>query len=210
MCLIAHPDGQTLDELLQRSGLDVDRSTLFRHLTRLIELRRAERIGKARASRYRPPGVAVIRGDLALPQTQPAAVQSMPGVLERYSPNETPVPSAGEVQQVHLAGRDDARSAENSLQVRAEPVSVPDRALAHDAVVMKAVRTIVRDWKRCNQVNLRIYLSLLVMPEHLDEVAAAVEKELAGLDEDALARFGLSPAELAGFTPPAGSEATGE
>ena len=53
--LAEHPDGFSLDELLAFSELKVDRSTLFRHLTRLIERGQAERIGNARASRYRLP-----------------------------------------------------------------------------------------------------------------------------------------------------------
>ncbi len=158
-CLIGQPDGLTLDELLERSGLEVDRSTLFRHLTRLIETGRAERIGDARASRYRHLGVAPIRALLAPP---------------------------------------DAR--------RAEPDSIAFEVPQHDAAVKKTVRTIVREWKRFNQLNLEIYLSLFVEPRHLNEVAAAVEKELAGLNEGNLDKFGLTPAEFSVFIPPASHE----
>jgi hypothetical protein len=161
--LATHPDGLPLDELLERSGLKVDRSTLFRHLTRLIETGRAERIGDARASRYRLLGAAPVRAPLAPPDTQ-----------------------------------------------RAEPKSVPVEAMEYDAVVKKAVRRIVREWKQCNPVNLQIYLSLLVEPKHLNKVTAAVEEELAGLHEGNLARFGLSQAEFSAFIPPADREAAGE
>ena len=177
--LIAHPDGLTLDELLEQSGLNVDRSTVFRHLTHLIEQGRAERIGNARASRYRPPGVAGIREDLVLPYTQRPAVE-------------------------------DVRPAENYQQVRAEPDSVPVLAPEYDAVVKKAVRTIVREWKRCNRVNLQIYLSLLAKPEHLDGLAAAVEKELAGLHERNLVKFGLSQADFRDFIPSGSPEIAGK
>lgn len=161
--LIAHRDGLALDELLRSSGLDVDRSTLFRHLARLIETGRVERIGNARASRYRIPSNAPVPAPLALPGT-----------------------------------------------AHAEPAEVPAAAPDHDAVVKKAVRTIVREWKRFDRVNLQIYLSLMVKPEHLDEVAAAVESELDGLHEGNLDRFGLAPADLAGFIPPASPETTVE
>ncbi len=161
--LSGYPDGLALDQLLARSGLQVDRSTLFRHLTRLIEKGRAERIGDARASRYRLLGEVPIRAHLALPYTQ-----------------------------------------------RAEPESVPVEAPECGAVVKKAVRTIVREWKRCNQVNLEIYLSLFVEPQHLNQVAAAVENELAGLHEGNLDKFGLTPAEFSVFIPPASREAAGK
>jgi len=160
--LAAHPDGLPLDELLERAGLKVDRSTLFRQLTRLIETGRAERIGDARASRYRLLGAAPVRAPLAPPYTE-----------------------------------------------RAEPESVPVVAPEHDAVVKKAVCRIVREWKRCDPVNLQIYLSLLVEPKHLNKVAATVEEELVGLHEGNLARFGLSQAEFSAFIPPAGHEAAG-
>jgi len=58
--------------------------------------------------------------------------------------------------------------------------------------VKKTVRTVVRDWKRCNEVNLRINRPLLVKPEHMEEVAAAVKIELALLHEDDLDRYGLA------------------
>lgn len=166
--LIAHPEGLSLDELVEHSGLQVDRSTLFRHLTHLLESGRAERVGKARASRYRP---------LAPART-------------------TPDPESSETQRAHET-------------VRTEPESVPSQASAHDAVVKKAVRTIVHDWKRFDRVNLQIYLSLLVRPERVNELGAAVEKELAGLREDNLDQFGLTQDDFSRYIPPAGNEASG-
>ena len=423
--LIGHPDGLPLDELLQRSGLKVDRSTFFRHLTRLIEGGRAQRIGRARASRYRLLGVARIRAHLALPYAQRPAVQYAPEFLERYLPNKTPFLSTSEIDQLHQAGRVDmgaapagtyarriyerlmidlsyassrlegstynlleterlvrfgeelpdrdrkeavmilnhkeairfivdnlasvdltrrdlfdlhallsdglladpadsgrlrhslvkiggaaytpldnpyrlneefdfllakllevkdpfekafclfvflpylqafedvnkrtsrvglnipllkhdlcplsfitvderayvegtlgvyelndaallkqvfiegyVRSAENYRHVRAGLDRVPVGALEYRAVVKEAVRTIVREWKRCDDADLRAHLSPLVRPEHLNEVIAAVKKELAGLHEGNLVRFGLSQADFSGFIPPASREAT--
>lgn len=193
--LIAHPDGLSLDELLEHSGFEVDRSTLFRHLARLIETGRAERIGKARASRYRAPSLARIVAEPEPPK-RPAAEQ-VPEFLQRPVPKETPFLPPDELPQLHQTGR-------------TKPARVPVGAPEYAAVVKKAVRTIVRDWKRFSRVNLQIYLSLLVKPGDLNEVAAAVEKELAGLHAGNLGGFGLSPAEFAGFTPPAASEATSE
>ena len=194
--LIAHPDGLTLDQLLEHSGFNVDRSTLFRHLARLIERGSAERIGKARASRYRLLDPARIAPDPEPPDRQPPAVQQGPEFLQRGPANETPFPPPSEVPQLPQTGR-------------AEPDRVPVAAL-DGAVVKKVVRTIVREWKRFSRVNLEIYLSLLVEPEHLNVVAEAVEKELAGLHEGNLAGFGLSPAEFFEFTPPASFASTGE
>jgi hypothetical protein len=196
MSLIAYPDGLSLDELVEHSGLKVDRSTLFRHLTHLIEQGRAERVGKARASRYRPLDLARPAPDPEPPNTQGPAAQPVPESVERPLPDETPFSPSSEVGELHQSGH-------------TEQGGVPSRAPEQDAVVKKAVRTIVREWKRCNRVNLQIYLSFLVKPEHLDELAAAVEKELASLHEDNLDRFGLTPAEFAGFTPLAGPETTG-
>ena len=161
--LTAHPDGLPLDDLLSRSGFNVDRTTLFRHLTRLIEAGRVERIGNARASRYRLHEIAPVRTELTAPDTQ-----------------------------------------------RAEPDRVPIAAPDYGAAVKKAVRTIVREWKRCNRVNLEIYLSLLVPSEHLNDVAAAVERELIGLHEGNLDEFGLSPADFSNFVPPASRDASDE
>ncbi len=187
--LAEKPDGFTLDELLQYSELKVDRSTLFRHLTRLIERGRAERIGKARASRYRLPGVAGIAADSALADAQRPLVQYLPQPPEQDRTNETP------------------RPADNDPQLHVEPDSLPVEALKHGAVVRKAVRRIVQEWKRCSQANLEIYLSLLVAPEQLDEVAAIVKKELIGLHEGNLHRYELSPADFSGFIPPEPFEA---
>ena len=85
-------------------------------------------------------------------------------------------------------------------QVLAEPAPppMPDYSVA----TRKAVRTIVREWKRCNRVNLEIYLSLLVNKEHLKTVADTVEHELANLHPGNLAEFALTPEEFACFTPP--------
>jgi hypothetical protein len=161
--LTAHPEGLPLDDLLSRSGFSVDRTTLFRHLARLIEAGRVERIGNARASRYRRREIAPAHPPLALPDTRDA-----------------------------------------------EPESVPAAAPDYSAAVTKAVRTIVRDWKRFDRINLQIYLSLLVKPEHLSEVAEMAEKELAGLHEGNLDAFGISLAAFRGFKAPASREATGE
>ncbi len=195
--LIANSDGLTLDQLLERSGLKVDRSTLFRHLARLIETGRAERIGNARASRYRALGLARIAADAEPPSNQRPLVQHVPESPESHLPKATPFLSPSDVPQLHQTGR-------------AKPDRVPVGMPEYGEVVKKAVRTIVREWKRFSRVNLQIYLSLLVLPEHLNEVAETVEQELAGLHEGNLAGFGLSPAEFAGFTPPASREVTGE
>ena len=195
-CLSAHPDGLALDELLQRSGLEVDRSTLFRHLTKLIEQGRAERIGKARASRYRPPSLVRSAADPVPVAGRQPGVAPAPAILEHPLPAATPVPPPSEVRQLPQAAQ-------------AEPDRVPALAVEHDEVVKKAVRKIVREWKRFDRVNLQIYLSLLVKPGLQDGVAVAVEKELAGLHQGKLAAFELTPAEFADFTPP-GREAGDE
>lgn len=193
--LNAHPDGLTLDELLERSGFEVDRSTLFRHLARLIQSGGAERIGNARASRYRSRRVAGIAAEPALPDTPRPEVR------------QPPVPREHSLPIHHV------RSAEVHPPPGAETVAVPVLPPEHRAVVRKAVRTVVREWKRYDRVNLKIYLSLLAKAEHLDALAAAVEAELDRLHEGNLAEFDLSQAEFAGFIPPvtaAGREATGE
>ena len=195
--LIAHPEGLTLDQLLERSGFTVDRSTLFRHLARLIERGSAERVGNARASRYRPLDPARIAADPEPPDRQRPAVRQVPEFLERRPANETPFPLPSEVPQLPKTGR-------------AEPARVPVMAPESGAVVKKAVRKIVREWKRFSRINLEIYLSLLVEPEHLNALAEAVEKELAGLHEGNLADFGLSTDEFFDFTPPASFEPPGE
>ena len=182
--LAENPKGFALDELLQYSELKVDRSTLFRHLTRLIERGRAERVGNARASRYRLSGVAPIAADPGLPDASHPALQTLPQRLEQGRTNEAP------------------RTADNDPQLRVEPDSIPVEALKHGAVVKKAVRRIVQEWKRCSQANLEIYLSLLVAPEQLDEVAAIVRSELTGLHEANLHRYELSPTDFSGFIPP--------
>ncbi|MBE0624425.1 MAG: hypothetical protein IH606_06405 [Burkholderiales bacterium] len=186
MTLLAHPDGLSLDELVEHSGLKVDRSTLFRHLTRLIATGRAQRVGKARASRYRPldPGRAAADPDPADPR-HPATGQE-PEALQYPLPDEAP---GADAEPYPVDG--------------AEAKNVPDWTPAHEAAVKKAVRTVVREWKRCNRLNLQIYLSLLVKPEQVNELVAVVEKELAGLHQDNLDSFGLTPAEFARYVPPA-------
>lgn len=421
--LIAHPGGLTLDQLLERSGFKVDRSTLFRHLSRLIEQGRAERIGKARASRYRPLAAAEIGAQTAPANTERLAPAGVAAMLASYLPNATPFLTAGEVQRLHLAGQAEipatppgshaghiyerlatdlahassrleggsysvleterllkhgevpaardqreavmilnhreairyivdnlasvdltgqdllhlyalmsrgllappesesvlpapadavgsayvaadsrsrcsdavdtlsskllqvkepfeqafcllvflpglqlfeggdkgcsrvalnipllkhdlsplsfigvdehayrqgaarvyesndtamlkqifiegyVRSAGNYRLGHAATQAVPSALPEYGAIVKKTVRTIVRDWKRFSSVNLQIYLSLLVKPDYLSEVAAEVEKELADLNQDNLAAFGLSPAEFAAFAQPAGLQA---
>ena len=125
------------------------------------------------------------------------AVQPVPVYRERHLTDKSPVPPPSAAPPLHQPAR-------------AEPDRVPAAAVEYGETVNKAVRKIVREWKRFSRVNLQIYLSLMVKPEHLNRVAAAVEKELAGLHQGNLAAFGLSPAEFAAYTPPAGSEAVGE
>lgn len=176
--LSAKPEGISLDELLQRCELKVDRSTLFRHLARLIEIGHIERVGKARASRYRLL-------NLALRHTEPA-----------------PAPGAPAMQQAPLHGPPHlAASAPAQLpqSARTEPYPSPPGAPDYSIAVRKAVRTVVRDWKRRNEVNLRIYLSLLVKREQIEGAAAAVEVALAGLHEGNLDEYGLTPAEFRYF-----------
>ena len=194
--LIANPDGLTLDQLLECSGFEVDRSTLFRHLAKLIEQGRAERLGKARASRYRSPSIVRIAADPAPHSGRHPGLEPAPEFVEHPLPRPTFVqPPQGEPHEEHPP-------------VRAEPDRVSAGPLGYGEAVKKAVRKIVREWKRFSRINLEIYLSLLVKPEHLNQVAEAVEYALTGLNEDNLADFGLTPAEFAGFTPPPGREAT--
>ena len=181
LSLIDHPEGLSLDELVERSGLKVDRSTLFRHLTTLIESGRAERIGKARASRYRALGSA--RSGPGM-QARHAALQPAAEPVEQQIPNASSYPAPTDTPHTDPSGRPE-----------------PEHAvvLVHEAVVKKAVRAIVRDWKRYNRINLEIYLSLLVTPESQDEVAAEVEKALAGLRAEDLPAFGLTRDEFARY-----------
>ncbi|MEK7438100.1 MAG: helix-turn-helix domain-containing protein [Pseudomonadota bacterium] len=184
--LIAHPEGLSLDELVAHTGLKVDRSTLFRHMSQLIEQGRVERVGKARASRYRSLNPAQAVPDPHPPGTQHPAIARAPESAERRRPEVVPaqpLPRTGSLEPTPVSSP------------TTEPIG------NYDAVVKKAVRTIVREWKRCNRVNLQIYLSLLVKPDVLDELAEVVEKELAGLREDDLDRFGLTPMEYSRFIP---------
>ena len=194
--LIAEPNGLSLDELLERCGLKVDRSTLFRHLARLIEKGRVERVGKARASRYRPLDIARMNTYPVPAHAQRPAAQHVPEIAEHQPPNETPLSTPSEAHQVLQS-------------VRAEPEDIPVASPDYGTALEKAVRTVVRDWKRCNEVNLRIYLSLLVKPEHVEELAAAVKIELAGLHEGNLDRYGLSAVDFSRFFASANGNATG-
>ncbi len=189
--LIAHPEGLSLDELVAHTGLKVDRSTLFRHMTHLIEQGRVERVGKARASRYRSLNPAQ-----AVPEPHPPGTQH-PAIAQAPEPAESPRPDVVPAQPLPQTGSAEPTPASSPAT---EPIK------NYDAVVKKAVRTIVREWKRCNRINLQIYLSLLVKPDVLNELAEVVEKELAGLREDDLDRFGLTPMEYSRFIPsePAG------
>jgi len=191
--LIANPDGLTLDQLLERSGFEVDRSTLFRHLAKLIEQGRAERLGKARASRYRSPSIVRIAADPAPHSGRHPELGPASEFIEHPLPRETFFqPPQGEPHSEHHP-------------VRTEPDRVSAGPLGYGEAVKKAVLKIVREWKRFSRVNLEIYLSLLVRPEHLNQVADAVEYALTGLNEGNLADFGLTLAEFAGFTPPPGA-----
>ena len=187
--LIAHPDGLTLDELLERSGLEVDRSTLFRHLAQLIQQGRAERFGKARASRYRPLSAAPADPSPVPPQIRQPPVQPVPEVAERRPPIEVPHLAPGETLPLHHP-------------LRTEPDKVPAATPEYGIAVKKAVRTAVREWKRLDDINLRIYLSLLVKREHIENVARAVEIELARLNEANLHEYGLTPAEFSRYVAP--------
>ena len=188
--LLEHPDGLTLDELLARSGLEIDRSTLFRHLARLIERGRAQRVGKARASRYLLRGHPGSEAAPALPDAQGSAVQPVPAPAptERTPPlesafsgwNRAPLPESDRI-----------------------PAELPEQG----ALVKKAVRRIVREWKQCSEVNLQIYLSLLVPRDQLDGFSSVVRRELAGLHEGNLDRFELTPSEFSGFVPPESTQA---
>jgi len=229
--LIAWPDGLTLDELLERSALEVDRSTLFRHLTRLIERGRAERIGKARATRYRLLGAAPVKPEAGLPDAAPTAPPVPPQapddhhdrsaapaaastLASRAEPDVTPpVPPAdsfGAPGDPPARDRPDSTPASPQAPFAFTAGAFPSSARSdgaaledsrHGPLLIKAVRRIVRERKRFNPVNLDIYLSLLVPREELDEFAAEVRKELNGLNADNLHRFGISPAEFSGYTP---------
>ena len=180
--LTAHPDGLSLDEMLGLAGFEIDRSTLFRQLARLIEEAKVERVGKARASRYRWLGCQGIAAAplpfMAPPPTEAAANE--PGTEEPASTVRT---------EPEAAAPDSTRS-------DAPNTEAPEDVTA----VNKAVRAIVRDWKRYDRINLHIYLSLIVAREHIDRLAATVEKELKGLHPGNLERFGLTPADLAEYT----------
>ena len=184
--LISAPEGLSLDELLARCGLKVDRSTLFRHLTKLIDLGRVERVGNARASRYRPITVGQTLAPAEPPKAAPLAAPNVVQLTQRLPAHETPRLTPGESRQPQPFGRTETAN---------PPVLVPDHGMA----VNKSVRTIVRDWKRRNETNLRIYLSLMVKPEYVEELVAAVKAELAGLHEGNLDAYGLTPAEFSRY-----------
>jgi len=181
--LAAHPGGLSLDAMLAQAGFVVDRSTLFRHLSGLIDEGKVERLGKARASRYRwlgPQAADEARSQPAAPSSPVEAVAPGPDdPLEPFrSDPDIPAP-------------DDA-------QLDATSTETPE----HMVAINKAVRAIVREWKRYDRINLHIYLSLLAAPEHLDRLAAAVESELRGLHSGNLHKFGLTSSDLVGFAPP--------
>ncbi len=209
--LIAWPDGLTLDELLERSALEVDRSTLFRHLSRLIESGRAERIGKARATRYRLLGAARARSDSAPPELQPPpANDESPRVEPAAGPAASPpTPALSPDEPLPPAPPDGVPAAAQAASIfngnyAPSPAAAARAALEdsrHGPLVIKAVRRVVRERSRFNPVNLDIYLSLLVPREELDDFTAEVKKELAELNEGNLYRFDLSPAEFSGYSP---------
>lgn len=103
--LAKHPDGLAMEELIREAKLDVDRSTVARHLTQLMALRRVERLGKTRAARYRLLGVARIRAHLTVPYAHRPPVRYRREFLDRYVPGKTPFLSPGELEQLYMAGR---------------------------------------------------------------------------------------------------------
>lgn len=224
--LILWPDGLTLDELLERSALEVDRSTLFRHLSRMIQRGRAERTGKARASRYRlldaPSAKPETRlQDTALPapqrpkSDQQSAAPAAAGEHEPQRAEPDPIPAAPHANSPTAPEGAPPPALPETVPATppapppftaAPPPSAQSARLAletsrHGPLVLKAVRRVVRERRRFNPVNLDIYLSLLVPREELDEFSAVVRRELAGLSADNLHRFDLSPAEFSGYTP---------
>ena len=125
--LVAASDALTLDELLERSGLEVDRSTLFRHLTALIQQGRVERLGKARASRYRPLGVVGKSENQVQPEMPPPTAQSAPPVLDRSFPNPTSLQAPNTPQESGAAAQLERPA------VVPGAVEVDDQAGAEDA-----------------------------------------------------------------------------
>lgn len=246
--LIAASGALTLDELLERSGLEVDRSTLFRHLTALIQQGRVERLGKARASRYRPLGgtradEAPTQADMPHPAARFAPERlaaSLPGdrshltqvtdrqfdiggafeppmgtpgtaiIDDRSAPGRTEdVPESADAAHLTQESQESNGSmAENYGPAPAEPKSAPVPAPDYGVAIRKAVRLVVREWKRCDRRNLQIYLSLLAEPEHVEALGVTVEQELAGLHEGNLDLFGLTAAEFSEFDPTPRSAAT--
>lgn len=89
------------------------------------------------------------------------------------------------------------QSAQAYRYVRAEADTVSVGALEYRSQVRAAVRSIVRDWERFDELRLREQLNDTVKPEHLDEVTAEIAREIDGLHEGNLVRFQLSAADLA-------------
>ena len=100
-------DGLSLDEILIATKLSVDRSTLFRQVTRLMDACRIERVGSARSSRYRLQGIPRIRAHLTKPYVQRPRVNYDREFLNRYLPNKTPFLTAKELDQLTKAGHVD-------------------------------------------------------------------------------------------------------
>ncbi len=103
--LANYPSGIALDELMREAKLSVDRSTVSRHLAQLIALRRVERVGNARAARYRLLGVGRIRAYLAVPYARRAPARYRREFLDRYLPGKTGFLSPAELEQLYAAGR---------------------------------------------------------------------------------------------------------
>lgn len=103
--LAKHPEGLTMEALIREAKLVVDRSTVARHLTQLMTLRRVERLGKTRAARYRLLGIARIRAYLAVPYAHRPPARYKRELLDRYVPGKTPFLSPSELERLHTAGR---------------------------------------------------------------------------------------------------------
>lgn len=209
--LAAHPDGLTLDQLLERSGFEVDRSTLFRHLTRLMQSGSVVRTGQARASRYRSLGVPETGAE---PPAPLAPIPALPSTGFRPAAPPGTEPQSAPERRLAVSAPAHRPVAAGLRPAQADPGPNPAPVLppGYEMVVKKAVRTAVRDWKRYDRANLHIYVSLLAKAEHRDALAAVVEAALAGLHEGNLAEYDLSPAEFSRFVPaaPTGSRAAGK
>lgn len=92
-------------ELIREAKLVVDRSTVARHLTQLMALRRLERLGKTRAARYRLLGIGRIRAHLTVPYAHRPVARYRREFLDRYVPGKTPFLSPSELEQLYTAGQ---------------------------------------------------------------------------------------------------------